>query len=340
MWHFCGFSQLPSIGLAVGITVALQLPSLAQMNSVKPAPILVSAQAKAADSFYILGPGDQIDIAVFEYDEFTLSEIILPDGTISLPLLGSVAAAGRTTDQLAQELANQLQNLLVNPVVTINLNTPRPVIVNVAGEVRRPGPVQLGNLGEGGTTLSAALIAAGGITPQANIRQVILQRYNPNSDSAPIVINLWDAISSDNAPPDPILQGGDSIYIPQLLAEDRLDRRLIARSSVAPETVRVRVVGEVNAPGEVQVSPDSSLSSAVAIAGGPTEDANLGDVVFIRLNDQGQIERQVLDLGDLNDTIQVQEGDVLVVPETGVSSVLDFAARLISPLGFLFGIFR
>ncbi|NJN86813.1 MAG: polysaccharide export protein [Leptolyngbyaceae cyanobacterium SL_7_1] len=338
MWQLRGFSVLPLVGMGLGV-MALPLPVLAQPNY-QPNQLTIAQSPSTEPSSYILGPGDQIDIAVFEYEEFTTSETILPDGSISLPLIGSITAAGRTTDQLSRQLETQLQSLLVNPVVTINLTTPRPVLVNVAGEVRRPGPVQLGALGEGGTTLSAALVAAGGITPQANIRQVILQRYNPNGDSVPIVVNLWDAISSENALPDPILQGGDSIYVPQLLAGDSLDRRLIARSSLAPETVRVRVVGEVNAPGEVQVPPDSSLSSAVAIAGGPTTDADLEEVVFIRLNDQGQVEQQVLDLEDLNDTIQVQEGDVLVVPETGVSSVLDFAARLISPLGFIFSIFR
>jgi polysaccharide biosynthesis/export protein len=119
-----------------------------------------------------------------------------------------------------------------------------------------------------------------------------------------------------------------------------LDRRLVAQSSFAPATVRVRVVGQVTQPGEVAVPPNSSISSAVAIAGGPTSDAQLSRVAFVRLNSEGQIERQILDLRDLTDNYQIQEGDVVYVPKRGSSSLIDTAGRILSPLGLFFGIFR
>jgi len=58
----------------------------------------------------------------------------------------------------------------------------------------------------------------------------------------------------------------------------------------------------------------------------------------VRMNNAGQVERQVVDLRNLTDTYQVQEGDVVIVPKQGISSVLDFAARLIGPLGLLMGL--
>ncbi|MEO1621890.1 MAG: SLBB domain-containing protein, partial [Cyanobacteria bacterium J06632_3] len=93
---------------------------------------------------------------------------------------------------------------------------------------------------------------------------------------------------------------------------------------------------EVTRPGEVQVSPNSSLSSAVATAGGPTEDARLGQVSFVRLDADGEIVRQEIDLSDLTDTYQVQDGDVIIVPKRSSSSILDFAARLLNPLDVIF----
>jgi len=335
-----------SITLAVVFCTAFSLPTIAQT----PFPPERSANAVTERSAYILGSGDQVDITVFDYSEFTGAKVVLPDGTITLPLIGTVSAAGKTTEQLAQELTNRLASLLVKPVVTVNLTVLRPVLVNVAGEVQRPGPIQLRSLTatnltlgsntiRGVPTLSTALTEAGGITQNADIRQVTLRRYGAGN-SQPITVNLWDAISSGNALPDLVLQDGDSIYVPRLTEDKAIDRRLIARSSLSPGTVRVRVVGEVKKPGEIQVPPDSSLSSAVAIAGGPTVDARLSRVAFVRMNEEGRIGRQVIDLRDLIDNYQVQDGDVIIVPKKGSSSVIDFAGRLFSPLGTILNLLK
>ncbi|NJR39813.1 MAG: polysaccharide export protein [Leptolyngbyaceae cyanobacterium CSU_1_4] len=306
-----------------------------------------SASSTAAQAGYVLGSGDHIVINVFGYEEYTGDRTILPDGTISVPLLGSIRAAGRTTDQLAQELTRRLEPFLVDPAITVSLSILRAVSVNVAGEVLRPGRVQLQGLPGAGLTqqleqptLSMALTKAGGITQYADIRQVVLKRSSPDGISES-TINLWDAIGSLDAPPEVVLQDGDSIYIPRLMAEDTsVDRRRVAQSSFAPATVRVRVVGEVTQPGEVAVPPNSSVSSAVAIAGGPTQDARLSQVAFVRLNAEGAIERQILDLRNLTDNYQIQDGDVVIVPKRGSSSFIDMAGRVLSPLGLLFGIFR
>lgn len=297
---------------------------------------------------YMLGPGDQIAIEVYGYEEYTGQKVVLADGTIQLPLIGSVMANGRTTDQLARDLEARLRAYLVNPVVTVTMTALRPIVVNVAGEVQRPGPVRLrslttlenagGGIDAENPTLTTALVQAGGVTRRADIRQVVLRRFDPRGTSQPITINLWDAIGSDNAPPDLIVQDGDTIYVPRLPENETIDRRLIARSSLSPATVRVRVVGQVVQPGEVLVPPDSSLSSAIAIAGGPTEDARLSRVAFVRMSDQGQIESQVLDLRNLVDNYQVQDGDVLIIPKKGSSSFLDFLGRVLNPFDSILNI--
>jgi polysaccharide biosynthesis/export protein len=168
---------------------------------------------------------------------------------------------------------------------------------------------------------------------------VVVMRSLPNGETARIKVNLWDALWSETLPEDTLLRDGDLVFVPRLEAGEIADSRLLARSSLAPETVRVRVVGEVTRPGEVPVPPNSSLSSAVAIAGGPTDDARLSEVAFIRMNDAGEIEQELVDLSSLVDTYQVQDGDVVVVPKTTSGSALDFAQRLLGPLGFLFGLF-
>jgi polysaccharide biosynthesis/export protein len=335
--------------LLAGVSIAS--PASAQSsqnrpNSPLPQPLLLESSDNAT-SDYILGIGDQLEITVFDYAEFTGSREVLPDGSIIMPMIGQVDAVNKTTEELERDLTERLQTLLVNPVVTVNLQSLRPVIVNVAGEVQRPGSIQLRGVAATGSgtaestaseqnlTLANALIAAGGITSNADIRRIVVTRYSPDGDATPEPVDLWDAIQSERAAPLPILRDGDSIYVPKLPDNAEIDRRLITRSQFAPATVRVRVVGEVTQPGEVLVPPDSSISSAVAIAGGPTEDADLSEVSFIRLDPSGKPDPQQLDLRNLSDTNQIQDGDVVIVPKRNSSSVLDFANRLLPPLSLI-----
>lgn len=317
-----------------------------------PAPFVPQAQASSS---YLLGPGDRIEVSVYGYEEYTGPTSVLPDGTLALPLIGRVPAAGRTTDQLAQELAVALNQVLVNPEVSVTLDALRPVVVNVSGEVYRPGPLQLQGATRIGTGLgssengqgtayappsvSQAIIQAGGVTRTADVRDVVIVRSLPNGQTVRTQVNLWDSLGSETLPEDLLLRDGDLVFVPQLAAGETLDSRLLASSSLSPDTVRVRVVGEVKSPGEVPVPPNSSLSSAVAIAGGPTDDAKLGEVAFIRREDNGEVVQEVVDLKNLVDNYQVQEGDVVVVPKTNTGSVLDFAQRLLGPLGFFLNIF-
>ena len=238
----------------------------------------------------------------------------------------------------------------------------RPVVVTVSGEVHRPGPLQLSSLSDGSTstfnvnnaeaastnarlqnqsalpTLSSAVLLAGGVTRDADIRQVTVRRPLPNGQVQLLSFNLWEAITSDAGMADLSLRDGDSIYIPTLEG-DAIDRRTVASSSLAPSTVRVKVVGEVVTPGEIAVPPNSSISSAVAIAGGPTTDAQLNSVSLVRLNDQGEIQQQDIDLTNLVDDYQVEEGDVIVVAKRGYLSVVDGIGRVLNPLNIfrLFG---
>jgi polysaccharide export outer membrane protein len=159
-------------------------------------------------------------------------------------------------------------------------------------------------------------------------------------------VDLWDSVwSQDQGQPvvsnalQILLRDGDAIHVPQMAADSNLDQRLMARSSLAPPTVRVRVVGEVRRPGEIQLPPDGTLSSAIASAGGPTRDGALQRVEYIRLNEAGEVERQQIDLANLTDDIQVQDGDVLFVPQTNLSTFAYTTSQALSPFFGLLNLF-
>ncbi|WP_346289240.1 polysaccharide biosynthesis/export family protein [Sphaerothrix gracilis] len=321
------------------------LPPAAAQSLIRPLPPIEDGEAAplpvAVSQDYILGSGDALSINVLGYPEFEIERVVLPDGSISIPLLGFVPAAGKTLPTVRAELDDRLRRFLVNPVVSISLTETRPVIVSVAGEVHRPGPIQLTGTGgsTGVPTLSQALIAAGGIQQDADIRQVSVERTNAIGRRELITVNFWEALISNTEAKDILLRDGDSVFVPELTEPVEVDQRLIASSSLAPAEIRVRVVGEVRSPGEVQVPPNSSISSAVAVAGGPTQDARLSEVALIRINEEGLIEEQVVDLDDLVDNYQVQDGDVIFVAKRSFPSILDFLGRVsrgvLAPLSLL-----
>lgn len=329
--------------------VILPPATLAQVPSLSPTPLSTETIQQSQALNYVLGAGDLLDIRVYGFEEFTGTQMILPDGTITLPLIGRIMASDKTTSELTEFLQQQLSRWLVNPVVTVSLNKLRPVRINVAGEVYRPGPVQLQSLSpvsaNGNTnqvlfpTLSEAITLAGGITQNADIQQIVIKRYHPNRDAKPIIINLWEALRSENTPGDPVLLDGDSVYVPKITATlPTADQRLLARATYSPKTVRVRVSGEVRDPGEIEVRPNSNLSGAIAIAG-PTDKSQLKRVIFVRLRSDGRVERRELNLQNLADDEQVQEGDILIVPKNNARNIVDIAGQLASPLGVLLNLF-
>ncbi|NER83025.1 MAG: polysaccharide export protein [Leptolyngbya sp. SIO1D8] len=309
--------------------------------------------ADPLNSQYLLGPGDQVSISVFGYDEYAGTYGVLSDGTISLPVLGPIVADNHTLASFDAALTEELNRLLVEPDVTVQLVGRRAITITVAGAVQRPGPVQVVDQTQTSSslrmpTISTALSEAGGVTRKADIRRVILTRQLPNGELASSTLNLWDSIWIEDdlsagrltgqGAEHLILRDGDTIVVPELAEGEELDERLVARSTLAPDTVRVRVVGEVTSPGEVLVPPASSLSSAVAIAGGPTDNAALNRVELIRLNEEGAIESQEVDLRNLIDEVQIQEGDVVIVPEQNASTVLRWAQRILNPFGSILNI--
>jgi polysaccharide export outer membrane protein len=113
---------------------------------------------------YVLGPNDQITISVVELPEFSgRSYRIDEDGTVSLPLLGRVHAAGFTLTQLEDNLSNSLRVQVRTPHVTANVAETRSRAVSVMGAVNTPGMQQI----QGPKTLFDALAAAGGLKPEA-----------------------------------------------------------------------------------------------------------------------------------------------------------------------------
>jgi polysaccharide export outer membrane protein len=146
---------------------------------------------------YRLGPGDQIRIITFGDEQLTGEFRVNDNGTIAMPLLGAVKAAGLTTAQLQSEITHSLtsRNLYTNPSVSVEVIAYRPVFV--LGEVARPGQYPY----QPGMTVVTAVAVAGGFT------------YRAIEDEVSIVRNINGKSVEGRAGRETLVQPGDVITV-------------------------------------------------------------------------------------------------------------------------------
>ena len=112
-----------------------------------PAPAAAAAPARAAakpsapwnEQEYRLGPGDKLRVEVYREAQLSQSLQVRPDGRITLPLIGDVAATGKTPEELREAIATSLKAYITNPVVTVIVQEAIAAQVYVIGEVFTPG---------------------------------------------------------------------------------------------------------------------------------------------------------------------------------------------------------
>lgn len=144
---------------------ALLLPSCA-----KDLP-LTDASTLEKMPIYRVGPGDQVRLNVYNEPNLSGEFVIASDGTLSVPLLGPIAAAGLTLEELRMRITAGLGVSYVNnPQVTAQVIAFRPFYV--MGEVERPGRYPITD----GVTLVRAIATAGGFSYRANKNYAYLRR--------------------------------------------------------------------------------------------------------------------------------------------------------------------
>lgn len=130
--------------------------------------------AKDESSDYRIGPLDTLDIGVFQEPDLTVKGLeVDSSGSISLPLIGSVSAGGKSTTQLAADIAQRLsEKYLKNPQVSVTVASSSSQTVTVEGEVTEPGVYPV----KGHTSLLQTLAFAKGETRVAALNQVVVFR--------------------------------------------------------------------------------------------------------------------------------------------------------------------
>jgi len=158
---------------------------------------------------YVIGVADVVHISVWKDESLSTSAIVRPDGTITIPLVGELQAAGRTAAQLQQDAGQRLAAVVKDAAVTVSIEEINSYRFTVAGNVEHPGLFTARYY----LTVSEALALAGGPNRYANTDQVVVVRP-VNGSLLRIPINYDDILSGRSPEQDIVLLAGDSVRVP------------------------------------------------------------------------------------------------------------------------------
>jgi polysaccharide biosynthesis/export protein len=154
--------------------------------------------------------GDVVKISFPGAPELNQTQKIGTDGTLSLPLIGEVSAAGKSPSDLQRELATLYKPQLQDNEVLVSLES-RAVPVVVSGAVQKPGKIVF----ERPATVLEAIMEAGGFTPEADLKRVSVIRI-VKGEHRTVVFDLRPVIRGLPTPAT-YVSGGDVIYVPEKL---------------------------------------------------------------------------------------------------------------------------
>ena len=128
-----------------------------------------------AQGNYLLAPNDLVAVTVFQEDDLATKSRVGNDGTISVPLIGTVKVGGKSVDEAAQIIRSRLaKGYLVNPQVNVGVEEFAKRLVTVLGEVQKGGTFEFPN--QGPLDLLQAIGLAGGYSKVANPGKIVVKR--------------------------------------------------------------------------------------------------------------------------------------------------------------------
>lgn len=173
--------------------------------------LLLSNQTSAlAGSVYRLNPGDKLEITVWQEENLKQEVVVLPDGTISFPLVGHVPAAGKTTEDLVRLLQERLDKFIPDSEINVRLLAAEGNLVYVTGEVAHPGQFVM----KGPMDVMQALSMAGGLTAFAKKNSIIVLRRQADGQTRSFPFEYGDVENGENIESNILLQSGDTIVAP------------------------------------------------------------------------------------------------------------------------------
>jgi polysaccharide export outer membrane protein len=281
-----------------------------QLNS--PLELIREFEA-AEEEVYHLGPGDEITVEVWGRPELTGKHVVGPDGRITLPLAGALKVSGLSRDEAPSEMAKAWTPYYSNLSVTMRIDKYTSNRVYVLGRVSSPGVLQF----ERQPTLLDVITRAGGLpiggvgADKAALARCAIFRGRDQV----LWVDLRKMLGEGNLAYNIRLHRDDLVYIPD--TDDQL----------------VYVLGEATKPGAFPLTPTMSFMDALALAGGPNENASKKSMWLVRPRTNTQREVSLAEVLALktNPALALEDGDIIYLPKSGMAK-FGFVTQKIAPL--------
>ena len=243
-----------------------------------------------------IGPGDLLNIDIFDTPELSGSARVAQNGEVSMTIIGSIDVAGLTASQASRRVESELKSrgLLIDPHVTVSISEYASQGATLTGEVHIPGLYPT----LGSRKLIDMIALAGGVTTSAGKDVTIIHRGDPQH---PVNVTLVQNVSALSSQQNPVIFPGDTI--------------VVGKAGI------IYILGAVAKPGGYLIDNNEHLSllQALTLAGGWVNTASMSQVRLVRKVPEGREEIK-LDLkhvtyGQQAD-IKVSNNDILFVPSS------------------------
>lgn len=282
----------------------------------------ILAMANTATSLrdYSIGPSDLLEISIFDIPELSkIKTRVASEGHITLPLVGTVEAGGKTAMELEETLKTELASKYIrNPQVSVFLLEYHSQRISVLGAVKKPGVFEV----SGSRTLVDMLSMAEGLTEQADqvvfLMRKVAKTSGPGTPGSP-----QQSASDGKSAQEAVVE----IHLDDLLVEgkEELNVRLQAGDVVhVPKAGSVFVGGSVNKPGAYFLKGRAvTVDQAIIEAGGVSHVADFENVKIFR--ERGGQRKEIIEV-KLSEIEQGKKGplvmknDVILVGKDGVKA--------------------
>lgn len=270
----------------VADSVGHPLPLFGQSLFVQPPSTFSPADLMQVPSDYVIGPGDELHIALWGQVQADLRVIVDRSGQIYIPQVGEISVAGIHYGELETYLKNQVSRVFKNFNLTASMGRLHTIQVFVVGEARTPGTYTISAL----SSLVNAIFACGGPSPHGSLRDIQVRR-----DGKTIThFDLYDLLIKGDKSKDVQLESGDVLYIP-------------------PVGPLVAISGSVNSPAIYEITENSTLRDLIDISGDLSTVADTSKITVDRIVDHQARKTLEFPFDDQSRALPLKDGDIVRV---------------------------